>query len=63
MNARFWRLPSEVWERIVDMLDGDLVGGEEVEEMRREFVGERKEFQRRHTRAMEEYLEWDLDEE
>ena len=63
LNARFYRLPAEVWEMIVDMVDGDLIGVEEAEVMRREFVGEREEFQRRHTRAMEEYLEWDLDEE
>ena len=60
-NARIYRLPMEVWERIVGMVEGYPLGMDEAEKIRREFVEERAEVQKKHTKAMEEYLEWDLD--
>ena len=63
VNAVLWRLPAEVWDRIVEMVEGYPIGLEEAEEIRREFVEERREFQRKHTKAMEDYWWWDLDNE
>lgn len=57
---RLWRLPNEVWDRIVDAVDGWPLGMEEGMGMRREFLEEREEFRRQHTESMEEYLPWDL---
>ena len=59
-NARFYRLPIEVWERIVGMVEGFPIAMDEAENIRREFMEERAEVQKKHTKAMEEYLEWDL---
>ena len=59
-NARIYRLPTEVWERIVDMVEGYPIGMDEAENIRQEFMKERAEFQKKHTKAMEDYLEWDL---
>ena len=56
-NARIYRLPTEVWERIVDMVEGYSICMDEAERIRREFMKERAEFQKKHTKAMEEYLE------
>ena len=36
-------------------------GKDEAEEVRRRFVEETEGFQRKHTDAMMDYLEWDLD--
>ena len=60
-NARFWRLPREVWDKIVEMVDGYPIGTEEGEEMRQEFKAESERAREKHTRAMMNYLEWDLD--
>ena len=71
-NARFWRLPREVWDLIVGMVGNDdhesngkkeewPIGMREAERTRREFWEENEEARRRHTKAMEDYLEWDLD--
>ena len=71
-NARFWRLPREVWDLIVGMVDDDSdegngmekewpIGMQEAERTRSEFWEENEEARRRHTKAMEDYLEWDLD--
>ena len=60
-NAPIYRLPAEVWAKIVDMVEGYPVGMDEAENIRREFMEERTEFQKKHTKAMEEYLEWDLE--
>ena len=57
---RLWRLPNEVWERIVDSVDDWPLTMEEGMKMRREFVEEREEFRRQHTESMEKYLPWDL---
>lgn len=60
-NARFWRLPGEVWDRIVEIVEGFPIGMEEGEEMRREFEAESGRARENHTRAMMDYLKWDLD--
>ena len=60
-NVLLWRLPKEVWAMIVDKVEGFPIGMDEAEQMRKEFVKERTEFQEKHTKAMEAYLEWDLD--
>ena len=59
-NASIYRLPAEVWKNIVDMVEGYPIGMDEAESISREFKKERAEFQKKHTKAMEEYLEWDL---
>lgn len=59
--AALWRLPREVFDRIVEFVDGYPLAVEEGEKMRREFREERERFREGHTRAMEEYLRWDLD--
>ena len=59
---RFWRLPAEVWNKIVDMVDGWPLGMEEAKEMRTEFKEERERFRKQHTESMENYLPygWDI---
>ena len=59
----FWRLPREVFDRIVEGVEDWPVSREEGERMRREFVEERDGFRVRHTRAMEGYQQWDFGEE
>lgn len=59
-SPRFWRLPTEVWEKIVDSVDSWPLSMEEGEQMRKEFIEERESFQRQHTKSMEDYLGWDL---
>lgn len=59
-NARIYRLPTEVWKKIVDMVEGYPICMDDAENTRREFMEERAEVQKKHTKAMEEYLEWDL---
>ena len=56
----FWRLPVEIWDKIVDSVEGWPLSTKEGEEIRKEFVEERDEFQRQHTKSMEDYLGWDL---
>lgn len=58
--TRFRRLPVELWDRIVEMVDGWPIGPEEAERLRGEFVEEREGFRERHTKAMVEYAEWDF---
>lgn len=60
-NAPIYRLPAEVWGKIVDAVEGYPIGMDEAESISREFKEERAEFQKKHTKAMEEYLEWDLE--
>ena len=60
-NAVLWRLPEAVWAMIVDRMEGFPIGREEAEQMRKEFVEERAESQKRQTKAMEDYLKWELD--
>ncbi|KAL8823632.1 MAG: hypothetical protein Q9191_005684 [Dirinaria sp. TL-2023a] len=59
--APLWRLPLEIFERIVDMVDGYPLSVEQGYEMRREFKEERERFREKHTQAMMDYLTWDLD--
>jgi len=56
----FWRLPSEIFNLIVEMVDDYPISMEEALRMRREFEAEREAFRERHTQAMEEYDEWDF---
>ena len=60
-NAPIYRLPAEVWGRIVDMVDGYPICMDEAGRISRDFREERAEFQKKHTKAMEDYLEWDLE--
>lgn len=60
-NARFWRLPREIWDRIVESVEDYPVGLEEAEATRQEFMAERAEYQRKHTEAMMNHGQWDLD--
>lgn len=60
-NAVLWRLPNEIWDNVVATLEGYPLSIEEAEHLRNEFVEERAEFQKKHTEAMMEYGEWDLD--
>lgn len=57
---RFWRLPLEIFANIIENVDDYPISMEEGLKMREEFRGERREFRDRHTRAMEEYEEWDF---
>ena len=61
-SPRLWRLPLEIWNKIVEMVeDKHLLDDGEGRLIRDAFVKEREGFQRRHTKAMMEYLEWELD--
>ncbi|KAA6412092.1 MAG: hypothetical protein FRX48_04242 [Lasallia pustulata] len=60
-NARLWRLPAKVWATIVEMVEGYPIGMEEGEEIRREFEAESKRAREKYTKAMIDYLEWELD--
>lgn len=52
----------EIWDLIVGMVDdGWPIGVEEGEATRREFWEENQRAREKHTKAMEDYLEWDLD--
>lgn len=59
---RFWRLPMEVWDTIVGLVDGWPLGAAEAQEMRTEFKEERERFRKQHTESMETYLPygWDI---
>ena len=59
-NARIYRLPPEIWDLIVDMVEECPIGTHEAEKIQREFMEERWEFQQKQTKAMEDYLQWDL---
>ena len=58
----FWRLPTEVWDRVVELVDGWPLGREEAQDMRKEFMEERERFRKQHTDSMENYLPygWDI---
>lgn len=60
---RFWRLPREVFDLIIDNVEDWPISMEEGEKTRKEFLEERKEFRVRHTSAMEGYQQWDFDED
>ncbi len=60
-NATLWRLPREIWDRIVEGVEDYPVGMEEGEAIRREFVAERAEYRVKHTEAMMDHGQWDLE--
>ena len=60
-NAKLWRLPREVWDRIVESVEDYPVGIEEGETIRQEFMAERAEYQKKHMEAMMDHGQWDLD--
>ena len=60
-NARLWRLPTEIWDRIVESVEDYPIGMEEGEAIRREFMNERAGYQRKHTEAMMDHGQWDLE--
>lgn len=60
-NTRFSQLPTEVWARIVEMVEGYPIGMEEGKELRQEFKKENTSATKKHTKAMMDYLDWDLD--
>lgn len=59
--ALLWKLPREVFDKIVEMVDGYPLSLDEGYEIRKEFKEERENFREKHTKAMEDYLTWDLD--
>lgn len=59
-NAVLWRLPSDIWAQIVAAMEGLPLSMHELEHMRNEFMEERVEYQRKHTKAMMDYMEWDF---
>ena len=60
-NAKLWRLPREIWDRIVESVEDYPVGIEEGETIRQEFMAERAEYQTKHMEAMMNHGQWDLD--
>ena len=56
----FWRLPHEIFANIIENVDDYPISMEEGLRMREEFHSEREEFRERHTRAMEEFEDWDF---
>ena len=59
--AALWRLPREVFDRVIELVDGYPLSMEEGEQIRKQFKEERARFTEKHTKAMMEYLTWDLD--
>lgn len=60
-NPVFWRLPTELWIKIVNAAEGTPMSVNGAQKLRAEFVEERAEYQRKHTQAMMDYGEWELD--
>ena len=56
----FWRLPKEIFDMVVDRVEGYPISLDEGRRMRDDFSAERQAFRERHTQAMEEYDEWDF---
>ena len=54
-------LPFELFDLVVEMVDGFPISLEDGEQMRKEFRAEREEFQRKHTEAMLSYLTFDFE--
>ena len=55
-----WRLPKEVFDIIVGMVEEYPISMEEGVRIRDEFKAEREKFRERHTQAMMKYEEWDF---
>lgn len=56
----FHRLPREVWDKIVASVSGYPISMDEALVDRKEFLDEREEFRRQHTKSMDDYLPWNL---
>lgn len=56
----FWRMPGEIFNLIIEMVDDYPISMEEGLQMRQEFRAERKAYRSRHTQAMKEYDQWDF---
>ena len=50
----------EIFDKIISMVDGEPISMEEAQEIRTEFLKEREEYRKQHTKSMEGYLGWDL---
>ena len=59
---KLWRLPKKVFDLIIENVEDWPLSREEGERLRSEFLTEREEFRRRHTKAMEDYQQWDFGE-
>ena len=58
--AWFRRLPVEIFDRIIGMVDGFPISMEDAQSIRTEFKDERTEYGKRHTKAMLDYGEWEF---
>ena len=56
----FWRLPREVFDSIIDMVDEYPISHEEADRTAQAFRHERQEYQERQTKAMMNCIEWDF---
>ncbi|KAL8953680.1 MAG: hypothetical protein Q9222_000464 [Ikaeria aurantiellina] len=56
----FSRLPTEVFNKIMKSVDQYPISMEESLRMRDDFRSERERFRDQHTRAMEDYEQWDF---
>lgn len=59
-NARLWRLPGDIWDRVVENTEPYPIEMGKGEKISQEFRRERAEFQKKQTKGMEDYLTWDL---
>ena len=59
-SPRMRRLPMEIFDKIIGMVDGYPLSLEEARKIRTRFVEEREEYGKQHTKSMEAYLGWDL---
>lgn len=59
---RLYRLPKEVFDNIVEMIDEESypISMEEGKRIRKDFLQERETYRKKHTEAMEGYDEWDF---
>ena len=55
-----WRLPREVFDGIIDLVDEFPISHEEAERTAQAFRQERQEYQERQTKAMMNCIEWDF---
>ena len=55
------RLPPEIFDQVIEMVDEYPIGMETAEQIRKEFKAEREESQEKHTKAMLSYLTFDFD--
>ncbi|KAI4088586.1 MAG: hypothetical protein L6R37_008177 [Teloschistes peruensis] len=55
-----WRLPREIFDKIIELVDDYPISYKEAERTAQEFRHERKEYQQRQTEAMMDCMEWDF---